>query len=286
MIDHDDLSLNMEGPEDGNPFSNIQLETSMSPDNIDDAAEGNEMTIDGDGAVVDIDVDYGPNDDFYTSQAGDAISGGNGKKILPNKKISFALMVAGMFLLILGISAGKKRSESHDSLKDKSDAVNPSPVAAPGSIVPPESTLAPMPDLLSFLSDTLGQKSVLVEGLFPFDAYTWLKGDSNLPTYDQHRIKQRYALACIFLATNYDDTWVSDDGWMKDDHECSWFGVNCNDSGKVASLILPGNGLQGEIPHQIVFLRQYLVTLDVSVNELSNQDKDLAWLGELTNLCK
>jgi hypothetical protein len=287
MIDHDELSLSIEGPEDGNPFSTIQLETSMNPD--DSAEGGNEMTIDYDGAVADGDGDYGPNDDFYTCQPGDAISGGNGRKILPNKKISLAMMVAGMFFLILGISvskSGKKRSESHDSLKDKSEQVNPSPVAAPGSIVPSESTPAPMPDLLTFLSDTLGQKSLLVEGLFPFDAYTWLKGDSKLATYDQHRIKQRYALACIFLATNYDDTWISDDGWMSEDQECTWFGVNCNDGGKIASLSLSGNGLQGEIPDQIGFLAQYLVTLDVSVNELSNQDKDLAWLGELTNLCK
>lgn len=289
MIGHDDLSLNIETSEDGNPFSTIQLESSTSPDNIDNAEDGNRRAIDGGGAVANGDGDFGPNDDFYTSQPGDAISGAKSKKILPNKRISLAFIVAGIFFLVLGISvskSGKKHSESHNSLKDKKEQDSTRPVVAPGSMVPPESTPAPTPDLLSYLSDTLGQKSVLVEGLFPFDAYTWLMGDSKLATYTPERIKQRYASVCIYLATNYDDTWISDDGWMTEDHECTWFGVNCNDAGQIASLKLSGNGLQGEIPGQIGFLGQNLVTLDISVNELSNQDIGLAWLGELTNLCK
>lgn len=125
-------------------------------------------------------------------------------------------------------------------------------------------------------------------------ALAWTESTSEGMTSE--RILQRYALACIFYATNDVATtwtekahfiapWVWDEGWLLEEDECSWYGVTCNANGFVESLDLSRNGLTGSFPGEIKFLKDSLVSLDLTKNRFFNEGHaELSWMGELTNL--
>jgi Leucine-rich repeat (LRR) protein len=125
-------------------------------------------------------------------------------------------------------------------------------------------------------------------------------GQRSLSTKDKFvdnpaRIIQRYSLAVIYFATfavktkytENGDTlsgWRKDDGWLSRTNECTWTGVQCSEKGKVVWLSLGSNRLSGTIPMEIIYLRDSLKHIDISDNELADQDEDLRWMVELTKL--
>ena len=121
------------------------------------------------------------------------------------------------------------------------------------------------------------------------------------------RTIQRYALACIYYATNLVPNaytkqnlqhgttlqgWVSDKGWMVDDDECSWKGIDCandnnnnNNNGRVTHIDLSRNLLSGSFPSEVTLLKESLVFLDLYKNMVYNYGPDgNDFFGELTNL--
>ncbi len=74
-------------------------------------------------------------------------------------------------------------------------------------------------------------------------------------------------LALLHDATGGED-WIRADNWLTDRPLGTWHGVAVDDAGRVIGLDLSDNGLQGEIPPELVSLTG-LVTLDLSNNELS-----------------
>lgn len=97
---------------------------------------------------------------------------------------------------------------------------------------------------------------------------------------------ERFALASFYFATNSPDetAWFLDAGWLQTHHKlCSssdsgfiedieptrdgWFGVHCNQQGKVEELVLPQNGLIGSLPPTLVLLKS-LKTISVPENKL------------------
>ena len=54
-------------------------------------------------------------------------------------------------------------------------------------------------------------------------AYEWMIEDPKLLEYEDHRARQRYALATLYFATRGDE-WYGKEGWLNHSlHECNWF---------------------------------------------------------------
>ncbi|KAL7576814.1 hypothetical protein ACA910_013830 [Epithemia clementina (nom. ined.)] len=118
------------------------------------------------------------------------------------------------------------------------------------------------------------------------------------------RIAQRYALMCMFHATNavatpYTDEMLDGSGsmaytWLKKwgydtsgdvNDECTWYGITCNGSKQVTGIALKKNILTGTAPIELILLQNTLTVLDLEENYLHNYGwTHVWWLGDLTNL--
>ena len=127
-------------------------------------------------------------------------------------------------------------------------APNPDPTPAPESGPSP----APQPDFNpaqppSYVDCVQGRprKDYIFDLLVPITQSETLldpttpqgKAYEYLATYDpgltdhcsSSTIEQRYGLTTFFYALNGDD-WNDRSGWLEEEQECSWFGVDCDDS--------------------------------------------------------
>ncbi|GAX19557.1 hypothetical protein FisN_19Hh135 [Fistulifera solaris] len=64
---------------------------------------------------------------------------------------------------------------------------------------------------------------------------------------------QLYSLLVFYYATG-GSNWTKNDGWLKDENYCSWYGVTCDLEDKVFELTLDKNNLQGTLPQEISLL--------------------------------
>ncbi len=94
---------------------------------------------------------------------------------------------------------------------------------------------------------------------------------------------ERLALVALYNAAG-GAGWTNATGWMgAAGTECTWYGVTCDDNGRVIELQLSGNLLIGVIPPELSHLK-YLVELNLNTNQLSGSIP--AELGNLVNLAK
>ena len=161
-------------------------------------------------------------------------------------------------------------------------------------------TQAPLSEIYTYI------KSVAPDGGFAFDffpesyqyrALKWLESDC--AACDELQLRQRYALACIHIATNavqspYTDfelgvnrevlPWHDNTGWLVEDDECIWKGISCDAQGRVERIDLHDNFLTGKFPPETVMLKDSLKHLDLESNLVYNVDGEIDFLGHLTNL--
>lgn len=120
--------------------------------------------------------------------------------------------------------------------------------------------------------------------------------EDGLPVLDRAKTYQRFALACIYYATNSVPNaytvnnlqgqqlrgWLDETGWLENDDECTWKGLSCNEAGEVTIVNLSSNILTGQFPRETAYLVA-LKQLDISNNMMYNQGSTaIDWLGELT----
>lgn len=106
-------------------------------------------------------------------------------------------------------------------------------------------------------------------------AFYWLAA-SDLSEFDHTRSVQRYAMACLYYATNavpnpYIEKprpWVSAHLWLSTSHVCEWKGIVCNSAYKIEEINLERNNLSGSIPPEIAMIASTLQTLDMTSNSL------------------
>jgi hypothetical protein len=103
-------------------------------------------------------------------------------------------------------------------------------------------------------------------------AVRWLQDDAKVTSYNDERILQRYALATFYYSTGGPATWIANDGWLGDNHECSWFTASLQPKsichkGSLLHLNVMGNGLGGSMPGDISLLTN-LVELTVEMNAI------------------
>jgi Leucine-rich repeat (LRR) protein len=93
-------------------------------------------------------------------------------------------------------------------------------------------------------------------------ALEWLATNENLNSYPLWKRLQRYALATLYYSTNGDD-WFLNNDWLSDNDECTWRSRNllhpaCDGEGRMQSLFLNKNGLNGTIPVELSLLSDSL----------------------------
>jgi hypothetical protein len=131
------------------------------------------------------------------------------------------------------------------------ERVTPSPSAAPTTPAP---TITPRPSpsptelcydstLEEFLLEILSpitNPSILQDPSTPqgmaFDYMVnddpYLRNPCGKPT-----IEERYGLTTLYFATN-GDSWTNREGWLGEEQECAWFGVECDENNLVTKLQL------------------------------------------------
>ncbi|KAL7557919.1 hypothetical protein ACA910_022529 [Epithemia clementina (nom. ined.)] len=147
------------------------------------------------------------------------------------------------------------------------------------------------------------------ESSYSMKALRYVEATSR-PGMKDWRIAQRYALACIYYATNaistpYSDSFLGQTGlafpWLRKwaggtaiKNECQWPGVVCTNTltdsngklfGPVLEINLASNMLMGTLPIEVTILRNTLQVLDLENNLIYNNGAaNVWWLGELTKL--
>ena len=92
-------------------------------------------------------------------------------------------------------------------------------------------------------------------------------------------LKEKFALATLFYATNGEESWIKHDGWLSLESICSWYGVTCRD-GAIRRLDLSANGLQSSIPSELALLN--LESLGLYSNDLAGTiPRELYRMGDL-----
>jgi len=96
---------------------------------------------------------------------------------------------------------------------------------------------------------------------------------------------ERSVLEVIFDQTGGPkESWKSSDGWKTDTSFCTWYGIDCDENGSVASIQLGSNGLKGSIPG-VIWTLPNLVHLKIYGNDVSieflgiEQARNLKTLG-------
>jgi hypothetical protein len=124
----------------------------------------------------------------------------------------------------------------------------------------------------------------------------------DIPLSREEQAAQLYALACIYyntyaMSSDWTDFhygvgvavpgWFNNRGWVGSANEvCTgWYGITCNEEGRVSMIELDTNGLTGYFPPETALLAESLTYFDVFSNLVHNKgDLGNSWLGEMTNL--
>lgn len=95
---------------------------------------------------------------------------------------------------------------------------------------------------------------------------------------------ERPILELLYDQTGGSESWKSSNEWKTETSVCSWYGINCDENGSVASIQLGSNGLKGSMPTEIftlpnlVHLKMYGNDLDVDFTDIENA-RNLQTLG-------
>jgi len=139
---------------------------------------------------------------------------------------------------------------------------------------------------------------------YQFAAYIYISDYiDDAMTMPLTRLKQYYALACLYFETFANDKldsgvdvsgWLISDGWMSTggagaiaDGEtdfCTWYGITCDDDGMlIETLALSANNMHGIVPNEAQLLSDTLAELDLSINSglCNNGDEEMQWIGNM-----
>lgn len=122
-------------------------------------------------------------------------------------------------------------------------------------------------------------------------AFYWLAA-SDLSAFDHTRSVQRYAMACLYYATNAVPNpyiakprpWVSAYLWLSQSHVCEWKGITCNSANKIESINMERNNLSGFIPPELGMISSTLLTLDLTSNSIYMEGSNFDVFSHLTML--
>ena len=97
--------------------------------------------------------------------------------------------------------------------------------------------------------------------------------------FADEQAKEKAALIALYKALN-GDSWNNHSNWCSDEPISTWYGIGVQD-GHVSALVLPGNGLKGDVPAEIGDLAN-ITYMDISYNEITSIPKEISNLKKLT----
>lgn len=242
----------------------------------------NDLVLSEDGHAVQAD-DYHDDEDWYQNRPGDEISSPKGVGFRPRRgsKAKY-LVILGIILIAGGFAIAMKGGNSEEDAGAMAANGGSPSGGGPNSATNKPTSLED--GVFDYLTQFVDKKILLDDKSYTFSAYNWLMKNSDIQIYGDSRIRQRFALASIYYATNEGlNSWIRDDGWISDQDECSWTGVRC-ENGNIVGLNLTSNGLKGVFPMEVVMLKKHLLALEVDDNELINEDQELRWIGQMSKL--
>jgi hypothetical protein len=169
-------------------------------------------------------------------------------EVAPNNSGRLCIL-ASIFLVLILIVVGVVLART--LLAEES---TPVPTGAP---VPTEVFLK---DLLSSVSSD-GGEALSTSSTPQNKAFNWMvTNNTNLVSFSNETIIQRYALATLYYSTD-GDSWDYNEFWLDDGNECgSWKTYNgqlaCTGNGTATQLNLRDNNLKGKIPLEIGLLSE------------------------------
>ena len=100
-------------------------------------------------------------------------------------------------------------------------------------------------------------RAVWIRSLLPPhapDVVDWILNQDPALLCPTDSLVQRYALASLYFHLS-GPNWTSSAQWMTEAHECDWQGVHCNQFQQVEYIRLSNNGLEGDLPQDILELK-------------------------------
>jgi hypothetical protein len=85
----------------------------------------------------------------------------------------------------------------------------------------------------------------------------------------------RFAMCALYAALEGRE-WTKQSFWLSDRIVCDWYGVGCNEDGKVISIVLPTNDLKGTLGSSIGLLYDLRI-LDLSNNAIEGYIPSSLW---------
>lgn len=256
----------------------------------------------------------GPIDDFDHSEQSESVGFTGDSHAMKRKSRTKYYMIAALVVVSVAVAIGAVVASNGGSGSSKSNVLVPSPSPGNGNPAPaptplsPGSTAAPTTEIGSIVRNFALNNGVEFDDpdSYQSKALAWIESAGvpsltiNLANADD-RVVQRYALACIYYASNEQRTaatdyafgadlkvlpWLNDRGWLVFKDECEWYGITCNaNTGLVEEIDLSNNILTGLFPPETQLIKDSLKVLDIYSNYVFNVgDAGNAFLGELTNL--
>jgi hypothetical protein len=124
-------------------------------------------------------------------------------------------------------------------------------------------------DIMVLLLDYLKSQELAMDMCIPENiALLWLAWEKVMHEvyYTGDRLITRFALSYLFAAWE-GQQWTNSDNWLNPDSECSWYGVTCDNQGRVISVEISLNGLKGVVESNLNLL-SHLKVLNLSSNGL------------------
>lgn len=173
------------------------------------------------------------------------------------------------------------------------DPASTTPITNGSSIPPPLTPTTPGDLQLTYFVDVALPEYTKIALNNPnspqSQALEWLRNNTNLESYPVGRRLQRFTLATLYYATGGMGRWISDDNWLSDLDECSWYSTVdanmidydvCVDN-DYRVLALQKNQLLGMLPPEIELLSS-LELIQLDENRLSGFIP--VTLGRMSNL--
>lgn len=142
--------------------------------------------------------------------------------------------------------------------------VIPNPTAAPSTKAPTMNRNHPMIGILQDYTEI----DILMDPYSPQgEAVVWLSTKDEQTRPSDERFVQRYAMTVLDIALHYPEPrlWSS-----RNEHECRWPGVTCNDDRWVTGINWARQNLMGSIPSELGLLAD-LESLDIAQNQLKGR---------------
>eukprot|EP00980_Cylindrotheca_fusiformis_P009151 scaffold1992_cov113-Cylindrotheca_fusiformis.AAC.16 len=230
--------------------------------------------------------DYAEGDEDFAGGTGEKRVGMVRSLVTENKKMTALLgLVFVLIAAIIGIVVASG-DEGHEArYHEKLIIIDPSKLD--------DSVTEPLMEELRGLYDrhNLDVTPLEADGSPQRLAFYWWAYD-NQKNLDHTSHVTRYALAVLYYSMNKVPsreepdpiTWYIANRWLTKANFCQWHGIRCDENERVIGIDMVRNYLSGKVPEELVLIKDDLLFLNVTENDIYMRGDDFDVFKQLTNL--